>query len=402
MDTKGVRKSYVNRYSTIYIKLTGNKPIDVRRVLIGGVLVPDSDVAIEYNSQTSARQSLNEALVAYGNGNDAQFTSKSAAYAGSIATLPSAAYSWDGDEFSIAFPDIPSTLVATIRVNGANLVPQPDGALTYEVVYRERSGAPYFTDNAELTLTGTGPTWLNPPSISSVSYVLLPSGSTCDLSTPGTPVTAATNGLTQILSGHQLRTVVTFSAPVVVRKWTVEGAETNCYGTCHLHGLCKLDPHILPPDEHDEAEYITTWTSCRTFDAKEMTALANLECGVREFIRAVDRSGNLVMGERWNNLYCFTLPPAIPSQGLIKVRGLTSCYRSTTTKKFGPGCVAYHPHRSRRRNHGANGEVVEHGDQRVRRLSFCVRHGGDGSDVSKLVGLDTHMCGYSRGDISIQ
>ena len=36
------------------------------------------------------------------------------------------------------------------------------------------------------------------------------------------------------------------------------------------------------------------------------------------------------------------------------------------------------------------------------RLSFCVRHGGDGSDVSKLVGLDTHMCGYSRGDISIQ
>ena len=185
MDTKGVRKSYVNRYSTIYIKLTGNKPIDVRRVLIGGVLVPDSDVAIEYNSQTSARQSLNEALVAYGNGNDAQFTSKSAAYAGSIATLPSAAYSWDGDEFSIAFPDIPSTLVATIRVNGANLVPQPDGALTYEVVYRERSGAPYFTDNAELTLTGTGPTWLNPPSISSVSYVLLPSGSTCDLSTPG-------------------------------------------------------------------------------------------------------------------------------------------------------------------------------------------------------------------------
>ena len=340
VDTKGVRKSYVNRYSTIYIKLTGNKPIDVRRVLIGGVLVPDSDVAIEYNSQTSARQSLNEALVAYGNGNDAQFTSKSAAFAGSLATLPSAAYSWDGNEFSIAFPDIPSTLVATIRVNGANLVPQPDGALTYEVVYRERSGAPYFTDNAELTLTGTGPTWLNPPSISSVSYVLLPSGSTCDLSTPGTPVTAAGNGLTKIEIGHQLRTVVTFSSPVVVRKWTVEGAETNCYGTCHLHGLCKLDPHILPPDEHDEAEYITTWTSCRTFDAKEMTTLENLECGVREFIRAVDRSGNLVMGERWNNLYCFTLPPAIPSQGLIKVRGLTSCYRSTTTKKFGPGCIA--------------------------------------------------------------
>ena len=82
VDTKGVRKSYVNRYSTIYIKLTGNKPIDVRRVLIGGVLVPDSDVAIEYNSQTSARQSLNEALVAYGNGNDAQFTSKSAALRG--------------------------------------------------------------------------------------------------------------------------------------------------------------------------------------------------------------------------------------------------------------------------------------------------------------------------------
>ena len=61
-----------------------------------------------------------------------------------------------------------------------------------------------------------------------------------------------------------------------------------------------------------------------------------------------------------------------------------------------------HPHRSRRRNNGANGEVVEHGVQRVRRLSFCVHHGGDGSDVSKLVGLDTHMCGYSRGDISIQ
>ena len=248
VDTKGVRKSYVNRYSTIYIKLTGNKPIDVRRVLIGGVLVPDSDVAIEYNSQTSARQSLNEALVAYGNGNDAQFTSKSAAFAGSLATLPSAAYSWDGNEFSIAFPDIPSTLVATIRVNGANLVPQPDGALTYEVVYRERSGAPYFTDNAELTLTGTGPTWLNPPSISSVSYVLLNVSSTCDLSTPGTPVNATGNGLTKIEIGHQLRTVVTFSSPVVVRKWTVEGAETNCYGTCHLHGLCKLDPHILPPD----------------------------------------------------------------------------------------------------------------------------------------------------------
>ena len=71
-------------------------------------------------------------------------------------------------------------------------------------------------------------------------------------------------------------------------------------------------------------------------------------------------------------------------------------------EKVWPRLYRYHPHRSRRRNHGANGEVVEHGDQRVRKLSFCVRHDGDGSDVSKLVGLDTHMCGYSRGDIPIQ
>ena len=40
---RGARTSYVNRFSTVYIKLTASKPIDVRRVLIGGVLVPESD-----------------------------------------------------------------------------------------------------------------------------------------------------------------------------------------------------------------------------------------------------------------------------------------------------------------------------------------------------------------------
>ena len=343
VNNAGVRKKYVNRFSTIYIKLTANKPIDVRSVLIGGVTVPQADIAIEYVAQANSRTFLNDALVAYSSTNDALFATKSADYFSVVNALPAAAYSWDESEFSRKFPEIHSTRVATIRISGASLVPQPDGDLSWEVTYHERSGAPFFTDNAQLKLTGTGPYWLNPPWITSVSYSLLTSSAECNLTTPSVgDVVPTVNGLTKVLSGHQLRTVVTFSNKVVVRKWTVEGAETNCYGTCANHGLCVLDPHILPPDEHDESEYITTWTSCRPFDEKEMDVLEPLGCGLREFIRAVDRVGNVVMREEWSNQHCFSLPTPVASKCLVKVRGISTCQAgySATYKKFGPKCTA--------------------------------------------------------------
>lgn len=104
-----------------------------------------------------------------------------------------------------------------------------------------------------------------------------------------------------------------FSLLVVVCKWIVEGVEINCYGMCYFYGLCKFDLYILSFDEYDEVEYIIIWMSCCIFDVKEMIIFENFECGVCEFICVVDRLGNFVMGERWNNLYCFILSLVILS-----------------------------------------------------------------------------------------
>ena len=104
MNKAGVRKKYVNRFSTIYIKLTANKPIDVRSVLIGGVTVPQADIAIEYVAQANSMTFLNDALVAYSSTNDALFATKSADYFSVVNALPAAAYSWDESEFSRKFP----------------------------------------------------------------------------------------------------------------------------------------------------------------------------------------------------------------------------------------------------------------------------------------------------------
>uniref|UniRef100_A0A7S0PRR7 Uncharacterized protein n=4 Tax=Ostreococcus mediterraneus TaxID=1486918 RepID=A0A7S0PRR7_9CHLO len=342
-SSTGQKRDYVGRYSTIYIELTGNKPIDVRSVTIGGVTVDASNIAIEYASLTSARQFLNQALSAYAAGDDASFATNSLGFSNKMATLPAAAESWDGNQFSRQFPDIPSTLTATIRIDGFKLVPQNQGALAYTVVYYERSAAPYFTDGTAIPLTGTGPYWLNPPTIASISYALVANSTGCDLVTSPTPIDPESNGLTLISSNNTnntLRTVVTFSHEVVVRKWTVEGAEVNCYGTCSMHGYCSVTPHILPPDEGDDAEYITTWTSCREFNAKELTALADLGCSLREFVNAVDLAENKVQGVRWNSSYCFSAPPPVTSNGIITIRGVTSCANSATNKTFGPGCTA--------------------------------------------------------------
>ena len=343
VDARGARTSYVNRFSTVYIKLTASKPIDVRRVLIGGVLVPESDVSVEYASETRARRTVAEALAAYGARNDASFAAKSADVATEFASLPKATYSWNGDPYSVAFPDIPNTPTATIRVSGQSLSPQPAGPLAYEVVYHERSGAYYFTDNPELTISGVGPHWLNPPRVQSVSLQLLAASTTCD-ETSSTPavVPAESSGLTKILSGHQLRTVITFTDRVIVDEWRVEGASMYCDGGCHRRGLCRANPREEPPNARDDAEYVTRWTSCRTFDAKEIpNAFAEYACGIREYVQAYDRAGNVAVSDGFHDeTLCFSLPVAAPSQGLITVRGLTSCRRSSTTKRYGPGCVA--------------------------------------------------------------
>ena len=343
VDKFGVRTDYVNRFAVVYIKLTATKPIDVRRVLIGGVLVPDANIAVEYASQVVARKTIDEALDAYARSDDAAFTSKSADVATTLATtLPPPTYAWDGDEFSIAFPSIPDAREATIRVSGASLVPQPNGPLAFEVVYHERSGAYFFTDNPELTLTGVGPYWLNPPRVVSIDVKLLPGTETCDERSTfaGAVVPAESTGLTHILAGHQLRTVVTFTDKVIVDEWNVEGAAMNCHGTCHRHGLCVADPKIEPPNVRDDAEYVDRWTSCRPFDAKEMTEFADYACGVREYIKVIDRAGNVAVGDSFNNVFCFQLPAPVPSAGLITVRGTTTCRKSATTKRYGPGCVA--------------------------------------------------------------
>ena len=339
-NSAGSTKKYVGRYSTIYIELTGNKPIDVRSVIIGGVAVDSSNIAIEYPSLTSARQFLDQALASYAARDDVTFASKSLEYSNKIATLPAAAVSWDHNPFSRKFPDIPDTRTARIRIDGSRLVPQNDGLLSWSVTYYERSAAPYFTDGSPLTISGNGPFWLNPPTITSVTYQLVSNVSSCGLSTPASTVPRAFNGLTLISTGTTLRTVVTFSHEVVVRKWTVEGAEVNCHGTCAMHGFCSVTPHVLPPDENDSAEYITTWTSCREFNTKELTTLADLGCSLREFINAIDVAENKVQGVQWNNEHCFSFPNSVTSFGIITVRGVTTCAKSATNKRFGPGCTA--------------------------------------------------------------
>ena len=118
------------------------KPIDVRRVLIGGVLVPESDVSVEYASETRAREP-SPTLAAYDAENDASFAAKRVR-AAMLASLPKATYSWNRDPYSVAFPDIPNTPTATIRVSRPKLSPQPAGPLAYEVVYHERSAAYCF------------------------------------------------------------------------------------------------------------------------------------------------------------------------------------------------------------------------------------------------------------------
>ena len=169
---------------------------------------------------------------------------------------------------------------------------------------------------------------------------LLASGEACDLAGTGTIEPAAASGLTIVTSGTTVRTVVNFTSPVIVERWTVEGAEVHCRGSCHDQGLCEVDPHIVPPDTTDEAEYIQVWTSCREFDDKDIAILQDIGCGVRQFVRAVDKAGNSVQGERWSDTICFTPPANTAASALITVQGLTSCAKSATTKKFGPGCTA--------------------------------------------------------------
>ena len=109
-----------------------------------------------------------------------------------------------------------------------------------------------------------------------------------------------------------------------------------CDGGCHRRGLCRANPREEPPNARDAAEYVTRWTSCRTFDAKEIpNAFAEYACGIREYVHAYDRAGNVAVSDGFHDeTLCFSLPVAAPSQGLITVRGLTSCRRSSTTKRL--------------------------------------------------------------------
>jgi hypothetical protein len=48
-----------------------------------------------------------------------------------------------------------------------------------------------------------------------------------------------------------------------------------------------------------------------------------------------------VQGVQWNSSYCFDPPNVEASQGIITIRGVTSCAKSSTNKRFGPGCTAF-------------------------------------------------------------
>ena len=134
--------------STVYVRVTANKPIEVLSAVIGGVTVNVNDVAVEYESGALA---LERSAVAAGRDAMSEpsqdgFVTARANPERARASLPVAALLYEADAHVREYPDIPNTRAATIRVDGQALVPQPDGAISYVVELVEKSHNPFYTD----------------------------------------------------------------------------------------------------------------------------------------------------------------------------------------------------------------------------------------------------------------
>ena len=276
----GVTSDLAGPGSTVYVRVTANKPIEVLSAVIGGVTVNVNDVAVEYESGALA---LERSAVAAGRDAMSEpsqdgFVTARANLERARASLPVAALPYEADAHVREYPDIPDTRSATIRVDGQALVPQPDGAISYVVELVEKSHNPFYTDGWPVTsLTGNGPEWRNTPVVVSIS---------------GTKSSGA--GPSGVVSvGGEVEVTIAANVEVVVTSFVIHSYPLTCKGSEYggdAHGDCVADPRIVPADPSNLAEYRDTWVGTRAFAEKERLSI---ESGpLRACVAVVDAAGN--------------------------------------------------------------------------------------------------------------
>ena len=225
-----------------------------------------SDIAVEFDVGALAleRSARRQGRIAYENGDSTSFAGFLGDVQSAHTRLPEASIPYTtGVTKSRAYPAIPNTPTALIRIDGQKLVPQPDGALGYKIYMTQKSYNPFFTDGEAVTaITGNGPVWKNTPVVVTIT---------------GTKTSGAgASGVVPI--GGIIDVVVTANVDVVVTSFTVEAMPLTCRGLVYggaAHGACAVDPRLEWPDTTNLAEYQPDWRGTRTFDEKERGTLTS-------------------------------------------------------------------------------------------------------------------------------
>ena len=283
----GVQSTFATPGSTVYLLVTANKPIDVSRVMIGGVDVDVRSIAVEYDLGALAleRSATKLGRMAYDDGDDTSFSGYLTDVNTARARLPGATipYTPSVTQKSRVYPNVPDTKTALIRIDGQKLVPQPDGALAYSIYLTEKSYNPFFTDGTEVsTLTGNGPVWKNTPVLVTITGTKVSGAGGASVVPIGTTAAPST-----------ISVDVTANVDVVVTSFTIEAVPLTCRGVVYggdLHGDCAVDPRLEWPDTTDLAEYQTDWSGTRTFDEKERGYLTS--GAIRVCVSVIDVAGN--------------------------------------------------------------------------------------------------------------
>ena len=166
----GVTSTLAGPGSTVYIRVTANKPIEV----LSATVVASPSTSTTSRWSTIGALALERIAVAAGRAAMSEpsqdgFVTRAPTWS-ARAVLPVATLPYEADAHVREYPDIPNTRTATIRIDGQALVPQPDGALPYAIELVEKSHNPFYTVGWPATsLTGNGPEWRNTPVVVSIA-----------------------------------------------------------------------------------------------------------------------------------------------------------------------------------------------------------------------------------------
>ena len=107
----GVTSALAGPGSTVYVRVTANKPIEVLSAVIGGVTVNVNDVAVEYESGALAleRSAVAAGREAMSEPSQDGFVTARANLERARASLPVAALPYEADAHVREYPDIPDT-----------------------------------------------------------------------------------------------------------------------------------------------------------------------------------------------------------------------------------------------------------------------------------------------------